>query len=66
MPLYARRHTAAIAWLSTGHPLIFAQRPLGHRSITTTEEHPGRYERSIPLADDLLNAHLASLREEPT
>ena len=47
MPLHALRHTAATAWLSTGHPLIFVQRQLGHRSITTTEEHYGHLEVSF-------------------
>jgi len=46
-PLHALRHTAAIAWLATGHPLIFVQRQLGHRSITTTEEHYGHLELSF-------------------
>jgi integrase len=39
MPLHALRHTAAATWLSTGHPLIFVAHQLGHRSITTTEDH---------------------------
>jgi integrase len=39
MPLHALRHTAAATWLSTGHSLIFVARQLGHRSITTTEQH---------------------------
>jgi integrase len=47
MPLHALRHSAAAAWLATGHPLIFVQRQLGHRSITTTEEHYGHLERSF-------------------
>ena len=47
MPLHALRHTAATAWLATGHPLIFVQRQLGHRSITTTEEHYGHLEISF-------------------
>lgn len=47
MPLHALRHTAAAAWLATGHPLIFVQRQLGHRSITTTEEHYGHLESSF-------------------
>jgi integrase len=47
MPLHALRHTAATAWLATGHPLIFVQRQLGHRSITTTEEHYGHLESSF-------------------
>jgi integrase len=47
MPLHALRHTAAAAWLATGHPLIFVQRQLGHRSITTTEEHYGHLEQSF-------------------
>jgi integrase len=36
MPLHCTRHTAAAAWLATGHELIFVQRQLGHASITTT------------------------------
>jgi integrase len=47
MPLHSLRHTAAAAWLATGHPLIFVQRQLGHRSITTTEEHYGHLESSF-------------------
>ncbi len=47
MPLHALRHTAAASWLATGHPLIFVQRQLGHRSITTTEEHYGHLELSF-------------------
>jgi integrase len=47
MPLHALRHTAAAAWLATGHPLILVQRQLGHRSITTTEEHYGHLEMSF-------------------
>lgn len=44
MPLHCLRHTAAATWLGTGHPLIFVARQLGHRSITTTEEHYGHLE----------------------
>jgi Phage integrase family len=47
MPLHSLRHTAATAWLTTGRPLIFVQRRLGHRSITTTEEHYGHLELSF-------------------
>jgi integrase len=47
MPLHALRHTAAAAWLISGHPLFFVQRQLGHRSITTTEEHYGHLEASF-------------------
>lgn len=50
MPLHSLRHTAAAAWLASGHPLIFVQRQLGHRSITTTEEHYGHLETSF-IAD---------------
>jgi integrase len=39
LPLHSLRHAAATLWLATPHPLIFVQRQLGHRSITTTEEH---------------------------
>ena len=44
MPLHCLRHTAAAAWLATGHELIFVQRQLGHASITTTEEHYAHLE----------------------
>ena len=47
MPLHALRHTAAATWLSTGHPLIFVARQLGHRSITTTEQHYAHLETSF-------------------
>jgi integrase len=47
MPLHALRHTAAAAWLLTGHPLIFVQRQLGHASIRTTEEFYGHLEESF-------------------
>jgi integrase len=47
MPLHSLPHTAAAAWLAVGHPLIFVQRQLGHRSITTTEEHYGHLETSF-------------------
>ena len=47
MPLHSLRHTAATLWLATPHPLIFVQRQLGHRSITTTEEHYGHFEASF-------------------
>jgi len=30
------RHTAAAAWLSSGLPLEYVRRQMGHRSITTT------------------------------
>jgi integrase len=47
MPLHSLRHTAAAAWLATGHSLIFVQRQLGHASITTTEEHYGHLEAAF-------------------
>ncbi len=47
MPLHALRHTAAASWLMSGHPLIFVQRHLGHRSFITTEEHYGHLESSF-------------------
>jgi integrase len=37
MPLHSLRHTAAAAWLASGHHLIYVQRQLGHSQITTTE-----------------------------
>ncbi|MGH2946933.1 MAG: tyrosine-type recombinase/integrase [Solirubrobacteraceae bacterium] len=50
MPLHALRHSAAAAWLSTGHSLIFVARQLGHRSITTTEQHYGHLELNLLTA----------------
>jgi integrase len=47
MPLHALRHTAAAAWLLTGHPLIYVQRQLGHASIKTTEAFYGHLEDSF-------------------
>jgi integrase len=47
MPLHALRHTAAASWLNTGHSLIFVARQLGHRSITTTEQHYGHLELNL-------------------
>jgi integrase len=47
MPLHALRHTAAAAWLAAGNALIFVQRQLGHRSITTTETYYGHLEGSF-------------------
>ena len=39
--------TAAASWLTTGHSLIFVARQLGHRSITTTEQHYGHLELNL-------------------
>jgi integrase len=47
MPLHALRHTAAASWLTTGHSLIFVAQQLGHRSITTTEQHYGHLELNL-------------------
>ncbi len=47
MPLHALRHTAAASWLTTGHSLIFVARQLGHRSITTTEQHYGHLDLNL-------------------
>lgn len=47
MPLHSLRHTAAAAWLSTGQPLVYVQRQLGHASITTTEAIYGHLEDSF-------------------
>jgi integrase len=44
MPLHCTRHTAAAAWLTTGDPLVSMQRELGHRSISSTEEHYAHLE----------------------
>ena len=47
MPLHALRHTASAAWLSTGRPLMYVQRQLGHAQITTTERLYGHLEESF-------------------
>jgi integrase len=47
MPLHSLRHTAAATWLTTGQPLMYVQRQLGHRSITTTERCYGHLEGSF-------------------
>ena len=67
MPLHSLRHTAAAAWLAAGHPLIFVQRQLGHRSITTTEEHYGHLEGSFVkgAAASTEAAIIAARRAEP-
>jgi hypothetical protein len=66
MPLHSLRHTAAAAWLATGHPLMFVQRQLGHASITTTrtprrplrahvpQERGGQYGSRHPTGDPAL------------
>jgi integrase len=67
MPLHALRHTAATAWLASGQPLIFVQRQLGHRSITTTEEHYGHLEVSfVRDAAARTEATIASARSRST
>ena len=47
MPLHSLRHTVAAAWLTTGKPLMYVQRQLGHASITTTEHCYGHLETSF-------------------
>jgi integrase len=47
MPLHSLRHTAAAAWLTTGKPLMYVQRQLGHASITTTERCYGHLEATF-------------------
>jgi integrase len=64
LPLHALRHTAAATWLSTGHSLLFVARQLGHRSITTTEEHYGHLElnlftEALAHTDDAIRAAAA-------
>jgi integrase len=61
MPLHCLRHTAAAAWLATGHSLIFVQRQLGHASITTTEEHYGHLE--LAFMHDAVARTEAKIRE---
>jgi integrase len=41
------RHTAAASWLACGLPLIYAQRQLGHASLTTTEARYGRPDEAF-------------------
>ena len=45
--LHDLRHTAAASWLTTGLPLIYVQRQLGHASITTTQKEYGHLEESF-------------------
>jgi integrase len=56
MPRHSLRHTAAAAWLATGHPLIYVQRQLGHAQITTTERlygHPDEgFMRDVAAATE--------------
>ena len=47
MPLHALRHTASAAWLSTGRPLMYVQRQLGHAQITTTEGLYGHLDQAF-------------------
>jgi integrase len=61
MPLHCTRHTAAGAWLATGHPLVFVQRQLGHRSISTTEEHYAHLE--VQFLHDAVARTEAKIRE---
>ena len=61
MPLHCTRHTAAAAWLATGHPLVFVQRQLGHRSISTTEEHYAHLE--VQFLHDAVARTEAKIRE---
>ena len=66
MPLHSLRHTAATAWLATGHPLMFVQRQLGHRSITTTEEHYGHFEASfVQRAAEQTEALISAAAADP-
>jgi integrase len=39
MPLHGLRHTAAAAWLGTGHSLQFVKDQLGHSTIEVTSEY---------------------------
>jgi integrase len=39
--------TASAAWLSTGRPLMYVQRQLGHAQITTTERLYGHLEENF-------------------
>jgi integrase len=45
--IHRQRGRTAAAWLAAGNPLIFVQRQLGHRSITTTETYYGHLEASF-------------------
>jgi integrase len=45
--LHDLRHTAAASWLASGLPLIYAQRQLGHASLTTTEALDGHLEEAF-------------------
>jgi integrase len=45
MPLHSLRHTAAAAWLAADNPLLYVQRQLGHRDLSTTSHYYGHLER---------------------
>jgi integrase len=56
--LHDLRHSAAAEWLSAGLPLVYIQRQLGHRDITTTVRSYGHLEASF-LRDAAARAEAA-------
>src|SRR3954469_5492424 len=62
--LHDLRHTAAAAWLTIGLPMIYAQRQLGHASITTTQERYGHLEESF-LKDAQVRTEAAIWQTKP-
>lgn len=64
MALHSLRHTAAATWLTTGKPLTYVQRQLGHASITTTERCYGHLEMTF-LAGAAAQTEAAIWRSGP-
>lgn len=47
MPLHGLRHTAAAAWLASGHSLEFVRAQLGHATIQITSDHYAHLEQQF-------------------
>lgn len=63
MPLHALRHTAAAAWVASGHSLEFVRRQLGHATIAVTSDHYGHMEDQLravaaDITDELIHGQL--------
>jgi integrase len=62
MPLHALRHTAAAAWLASGHSLEFVRAQLGHATIQITSDHYAHLEQQFrgiaaQVTEDLIFGH---------
>lgn len=47
LPLHGLRHTAAAAWLASGHSLQFVKDQLGHSTVGVTSEHYAHLEQQF-------------------